>query len=411
MALALLMLGNGILGGALALRAVDAGQNEIAIGVFMAAHFVGFFIGSVNASTLIIRVGSIRAFAAFASLISAIGVAHLLSDNLPLWILLRFIYGYCFAATGVIVESWLNNHALPTTRGRLLAVYGVVSTGALGLSQLAVGFSPPTNLTLFVVSSIIVSLSLVPVALSGILREPRLSVSRRLKISALWRSTPIGVAGALICGTVFSSLLSLGHVYASQSGFSREQIAFFMAMIILAAVFLQFPLGWVSDRMDRRYVIAAATMAAATAAAVLAGGGNGITAQYVWAMVLGGFFIPLYSLCLARANDEVGDDSLLSTAGTILMLFALGSIPGPIISGLLMSLFSPAAFFVWQAAMLFVLFLFTVWQIIRRPQTLTRKENYQVVPGIMASPESLKLDPRNTEDNNAAAQDGASKSH
>ena len=111
----------------------------------MAAHFVGFFIGSVNASTLIIRVGSIRAFAAFASLISAIGVAHLLSDNLPLWVLLRFIYGYCFAATGVIVESWLNNHALPTTRGRLLAVYGVVSTGALGLSQLAVGFSPPTN--------------------------------------------------------------------------------------------------------------------------------------------------------------------------------------------------------------------------------------------------------------------------
>ena len=108
---------------------------------------------------------------------------------------------------------------------------------------------------------------------------------------------------------------------------------------------MQFPLGWVSDRMDRRYVIATATVAAATAAAVLAGGGNDITAQYVWAMVLGGFFIPLYSLCLARANDEVGDNSLLSTAGTILMLFALGSIPGPIISGLLMSLFSPAAFF------------------------------------------------------------------
>ena len=333
MALALLMLGNGILGGALALRAVGAGQSEIAIGIFMAAHFVGFFIGSVNASTLIIRVGSIRAFAAFASLISAIGVAHLLSDNLPLWVLLRFIYGYCFAATGVIVESWLNNHALPTTRGRLLAVYGVVSTGALGLSQLAVGFSPPTNLTLFVVSSIIVSLSLVPMALSGILREPRLSVSRRLKISALWRSTPIGVVGALICGTVFSSLLSLGHVYASLSGFSREQIAFFMAMIILAAVFLQFPLGWVSDRMDRRYVIATATVAAATAAAVLAGGGNDITAQYVWAMVLGGFFIPLYSLCLARANDEVGDNSLLSTAGTILMLFALGSIPARLFPG------------------------------------------------------------------------------
>ena len=176
-------------------------------------------------------------------------------------------------------------------------------------------------------------------------------------------------------------------------------------------MFLQFPLGWVSDRMDRRYVIATATVAAATAAAVLAGGGNDITAQYVWAMVLGGFFIPLYSLCLARANDEVGDNSLLSTAGTILMLFALGSIPGPIISGLLMSLFSPAAFFVWQAAMLFVLFLFTVWQIIRHPQTLTRKENYQVVPGIMASPESLKLDPRNTEENNAAAQGGISKRH
>ena len=224
----------------------------------MAAHFVGFFIGSVNASTLIIRVGSIRAFAAFASLISAIGVAHLLSDNLPLWVLLRFIYGYCFAATGVIVESWLNNHALPTTRGRLLAVYGVVSTGALGLSQLAVGFSPPTNLTLFVVSSIIVSLSLVPMALSGILREPRLSVSRRLKISALWRSTPIGVVGALICGTVFSSLLSLGHVYASLSGFSREQIAFFMAMIILAAVCfcsfrsVGFPTAWTGAMSSQR---------------------------------------------------------------------------------------------------------------------------------------------------------------
>ena len=313
MALALLMLGNGILGGALALRAVGAGQSEIAIGIFMAAHFVGFFIGSVNASTLIIRVGSIRAFAAFASLISAIGVAHLLSDNLPLWVLLRFIYGYCFAATASLWKV-----GSTTTLCRQHAAFiGRLWRGIhrrIGLKSVSRRLFAANQLNAVVVSSIIVSLSLVPMALSGILREPRLSVSRRLKISALWRSTPIGVVGALICGTVFSSLLSLGHVYASLSGFSREQIAFFMAMIILAAVFLQFPLGWVSDRMDRRYVIATATVAAATAAAVLAGGGNDITAQYVWAMVLGGFFIPLYSLCLARANDEVGDNSLLSTA-------------------------------------------------------------------------------------------------
>ena len=390
-ALALLMLGNGILGGALALRATAAGENETAVGLFMAANFVGFFAGSFNVANLIIRVGGIRAFAAFASIISAIGVTHLLSDSLLLWILLRFVYGYCFAATGVIVESWLNNHALQETRGRLLAVYGVISTGALALSQFAIGFSSPSNFTLFVVSSILVSLSLVPVAISGVLQEPRLAVFRRLKIRTLWQTTPIGTVGALSCGMVFSSLLSLGHVYASKSGFNLEQIAIFMALAILAAVFSQFPLGWLSDRMDRRYVVAMAA-AMATIAALMLSGGGGIVSQCLWAMMLGGFSIPLYSLCLARANDEIGDDSLLSTAGSILMLFALGSIPGPIISGFLISLYSPAAFFVWQAVVLTVLCLFTVWQIIRRPRALPRNEGYQVVP--MASAQSLKLDPR-----------------
>ena len=269
------------------MRAVGAGQSEIAIGYLWRLILSAFYRFGKRINANYSR-RSIRAFAAFASLISAIGVAHLLSDNLPLWVLLRFIYGYCFAATGVIVESWLNNHALPTTRGRLLAVYGVVSTGALGLSQLAVGFSPPTNLTLFVVFIIIVSLSLVPMALSGILREPRLSVSRRLKISALWRSTPIGVVGALICGTVFSSLLSLDMCMPAYRVLVGANCIFY-GDDILAAVFLQFPLGWVSDRMDRRYVIATATVAAATAAAVLAAAATTLPHNMFGAMVLEDF--------------------------------------------------------------------------------------------------------------------------
>ena len=392
-AVALLSLGHGLLSSALTLRALGAGEDSSGVGIFMSAHFIGLLVGATTCQKMIMRVGRIRVFAAFASLMSVVSLVHLVVDNLIAWSLLRFMHGYCFAAIGVVVESWLNGHALPQTRGRILALYGVVSTLALGGGQLLLNFAPPSGFALLVLSSALASLSLLPIALTGTRREPiKISSVPRLPLAQMWRLSPLGVTGAVISGAVFASLLALGPVYGRDLGFSRSEIALFMAAPLVSSVIFQFPLGWLSDQIDRRYVIIGAAGCAALAAAGLLMGGV-FWQQWGLALLLGGFFLPLYPLCLSRANDEIGDSALLATAGAIMMLFAAGSMPAPLLAGLLMRTWSPAALFAWISGLLALLAVFGLWQLFRRPRLLSPARRFWAVPAA-PTPPMPQIDPR-----------------
>jgi MFS family permease len=402
-AAALLALGHGLLGSVLALRALGAGEDAGANGFFKSAHFVGLLLGAATCQSMIFRVGRIRMFAAFASLISAISVAHLLIEGVVAWAALRLAHGYAYAVIVVVVESWLNGHAVAQTRGRLLAIYGIVSMSALGAGQLLLNVAPPSEFSLLVLSSILISLSLLPVALAGPQREPAILAAGRLSLWRVWRKFPLEAAGALILGMVFSSLLALGPVYARDMDFSRGEIAIFMAAPLLASVVIQFPLGWLSDRMDRRYIILFSSLVAAMAAAMLTTEGS-FWQRCALSLLLGGFFIPLYSLCLARANDKIGEQSLLATAGAIMMLYSLGSAPAPLVVGFFMRTHTPSALFASLAVLLLGLATIVIWQLIRHPYSPTRAEPFQVTPTPSSSTSPLlRTDPRSQR--NAIAND------
>ena len=392
---ALLASGNSLLGTLISLRADDEGLMADRIGFLMMAYFIGYFLAPFTVIPLIVGIGRIRAFAAFASLISVVALAHTLSFNEWWWWLLRFVHGYSFSCIGIVVESWLVGHAVTATRGRLLAIYSMVTMLAAGGGQLMLGLSMEIKTTLFIVISILASLSLVPVTMSRRSEAPMTIDYQRVSLATLWRQSPVGFMGAVTCGLVFSAFLAMIPLYARDNGLGGANLAQFLAAGTFASVLLQYPLGWLSDRTDRRIVIILASFCAAVCAIFLSG-----SPTLIAIIFFSGFTFPLYALCISRANDEIGEKSLLSTAGSILLLFGLGAIPGPFIAGWAMQWFAAGGLFFYIIACLLFFILFTAYHLLTRPPVIIRtKKSHQTLPppSQATSHVSYRLDPRSDE--------------
>lgn len=343
--LALLMVGNGLNSTVIGVRSGVEGFGLATTGVIMAGYFAGFLLGASVVVRLISAVGHIRVFAGLASTASSAVLVHSVVVDPAVWTVMRLAVGFCMAGLYVVIESWLNEMTPPSTRGRVLAVYMIVSMGGLGIGQVLISAGDPVGFELFVAASVLVSMALVPVTLAATTRQPPIRLPERTTVGELVRRVPTGVISSFLTGASHGTLLGLGAVYATQAGLGVERTALFLAAPILGAILVQWPVGWVSDRAPRRGVMFVVAALAAVAAAALVGlpadGPEALAAMFV----LGGATFPLYSLVLSYTLDWMPSDTTVATSGTLVRINGSGAIVGPLVAAVLMARFDATMFF------------------------------------------------------------------
>lgn len=355
LSVAALLLGNGLLGTLLIVRAGQEGFSGVAISAMMSFYFVGFTIGALVLPRVIVSVGHVRTFAGFAAIASMTALLHGVVVEPVAWTPLRLVTGFAYAGMILATESWLNAHALPSTRGQLLSIFGVVSMGSWAVGQGLLNLAPTAGVTLFLVVSLLISAAVVPITLlPG--HPPTRVKQETVAFRDLARASPLAVAGVFLAGLAIGGFWGLGPNFAQRIGLDVGGISAFMAAVLGGTLALQWPLGWLSDRVPRNLVIAGAALASAAAAV-----GVALAAQAPLPLLLvagalfGGFGIPIYSLCLAVANDDLPPGRLLGTARGLLLLNGIGTAAGPLAGSVAMALAGPAGLFLYAAAALAIL--------------------------------------------------------
>jgi MFS family permease len=342
--MALLTLGAGLQATLLGVRATLEGLSTFATGGVLASYYVGFVVGSIGAPALVRRVGHIRVFAALTATAAATILVQGVHFSAWTWAALRVLSGVCFAGIYVVAESWLNDRADQRTRGVLLASYMVVIYVGLGAGQLLLNLADPSGSVLFTFIGVLISLAVVPIALTA-QRAPDFALPRRVSFRELLAISPLGAAGALFTGATAGTLFTLGPVYAARSGFDTAAVATFMACSILPAIALQLPLGRLSDRVDRRGVLIGISIGAAAAAAIASQLESASPAFFVAVAAYGGLSLCAYAVCLAHVNDHLLPTQMVAASATVLLANGIGSAVGPVAVSAAMQLLGPAAFF------------------------------------------------------------------
>lgn len=361
----LLMVGNGVQGSLLGIRGSIEGFSTFQLSIVMSAYFLGFLGGSRLAPEMIRRVGHVRVFAALGSLISAVLVVYPVLPEWTAWAGLRVLIGFCFSGVYVTAESWLNNTATNETRGQALSLYMIVQMIGIITSQALLNVADPSGFTLFVIPSVLVSLAFMPVLLLAT-PAPVFDSIRPLSFPALFRISPLGCMGMLLTGGIFSAMFGMAAVWGTMAGLSVRDISIFIGSMYVGGLVLQYPIGWASDRIDRRKLIlwlclvATLVMAVATVLAL----------PFVWLLVasvlLGGITNPLYSLLIAYTNDFLGKDDMPAASAGLIFLNGLGAIFGPVATGWIMEQVGPRGFFLFIGVLFALLAAYTGWRMTQR---------------------------------------------
>lgn len=332
----LLTLGNGLQGTALGLRASLSGFETGVTGAVMACYYVGYVLGSLVTPPLIRRVGHIRVFAALASLVSFAPLAHSLFVYPWFWAVIRVLAGIGMAGVFIITESWLNNVASNENRGRILSAYLIVCQLSIACGQFLLNLADPLGYELFILMSALFSLAVIPIALSR-RSAPTYVDSGDVGLVELFRRVPLTISGVFLVSLGYGSFYGMGAVYALRTGFDSSEIAGFMAAALFGAVLLQWPLGMLSDRMDRRRLVVAACAGVVLVGVLLSimPADMPLTVQMLM-FVYGGLSFPLYSLFLALAGDYLEPNVLVAACSKIVLVNGAGSALGPVLVAVLM---------------------------------------------------------------------------
>lgn len=389
--IAMIMLGNGLQGSLLGLRATLEGFATATTGFVMSGYYVGFLLGSSLAPKLVKRVGHIRVFTALASLASAAVLLHAVFIAPVAWAAMRLITGFSYAGLYVVAESWLNDRATNETRGQLLSVYMVITLGGMASGQLLLNVADPAGFRLFILISVLVSAALVPIALTAY-AAPNFQAPSHVSLRQLYEISPLGVLGSLGTGIAHGTLFGMGAVYARNAGLSVEQISYFMAIAIFGGVALQWPIGQLSDRLDRRRIITIVTFTAAVVSlAAIPVSAVSTMGLLVLMAFFGGMSLPLYSLCLAYTNDHLDPLQMVAASGSLVFVVGVGASLGPAAAALIMSVIGPNGFFWWLGAIHVAIGLFAIYRMTMRAATPVDEQGHCAPAPPRASPVSAYL--------------------
>jgi MFS family permease len=385
---ALIMLGSGYLGTLLPLRFSALGLSDGVIGLIAAAEALGFLAGCLYAHKIIAPVGLERAYAAFAGLKSVAILCLYFADSVPALALLRFLIGVNAAGLAIIVESWLNALAPNAQRGRVLTIYVLVYGLFFGLGQL---FSQSLNVRgpeLLLVAGISTTLALVPMVAIDV-RAPVLPRRVKLEILKALRTSPVSVSACLLNGLILTAFTTVGPLFSARIGFDQRHIVLLMACVSLGGLFLQWPIGYFSDKIDRLHALIGLGLCILGVAASLLWAGPRMPFALLALLfgVFGGLAESLYAVGVAHANDRAASTDYVALSSTLLLVWALGSSIGPPIGTYAIQLIAPSAFFFYVVALTLVFTLFAVWRLSRREadRIMESREEFLAYP--QTSPE------------------------
>ena len=362
----LLMLANGLQGTLLGVRGAIEGFSTYQMSFVMSAYFIGFLGGSRLAPAMIRRVGHVRVFAALASLISAVLLIYAVAPDPWVWMAMRVLIGFCYSAVYVTAESWLNNATTNENRGKTLSFYVIVQMGGIVAAQGLMTVGDPAGFILFVIPSVLVSISFAPILLS-VSPAPFFERTQPMTLGQLFQVSPLGSVGAFLLGGVFAAQFGMSAVWGTEAGLSVSQISLFVSAIFAGGLVMQYPIGWLSDQMDRRVLIAilAGVGGAAMLIPVLLAPPFAVLVGVAFA--LGSVSNPLYSLVLAYTNDYLQADDMAAASGGLIFLNGLGASAGPIAMGWLMGRVGPDGFFGFVACLLFIFLAYALYRMTQRP--------------------------------------------
>ncbi|HEY1313754.1 MAG TPA: MFS transporter [Steroidobacteraceae bacterium] len=357
-----LMLGAGLQSTLLGLRATLEGFPTLVTGIVLSCYYVGYVMGTKIAPPLLRKLGHIRVFAALAAIAAAAVLVQGCFVNPWSWGAMRLVQGLCFAGLYVVAESWLNDRASRENRGRLFAVYMLVLYVGLGAAQFLLVLADPRTPIPFMLVAVLISLAMVPIVVSA-QRVPEHAVPRKVRLRDLYRNSPLGIVSVTISGLISAIIFSMGPVYARLSGLDTSSVATFMAVSILAAVVTQYPVGRLSDRVDRRTVIAAVcTLAMLASGSIVAFPQMPPALFLVLAALFSGFALTLYSLSVSHVNDKLEPAQMVAASSALLLLNGGAAAFGPVLAGSLMSAFGPPAYFATLASLSGTLAVYDLWR-------------------------------------------------
>jgi MFS family permease len=362
----LLLMGNGLQGTLLPVRGNIESFSAIELGLLGTAYFLGFTFGCMHGPLLLRRSGHIRAYLAMTALASVVALLHALYVEPVAWWALRAVAGYCFAILYIVIESWLNACSNNRTRGTVFSVYTAINLTVITAGQMMLGFADPETFTLFAFAAILVSLAALPVAFtrSSSPVQPELVYPR---LGKLYRISPVGVAGCFAVGLANGAFWALGPVFAQDEGFGVNEIAVFMSAVVLGGALAQWPLGGLSDRVDRRRImIVAAIVAMLAGLALMLIPEADRMAMVVAGAAFGAGAFPLYAIAVAHANDYADASESVEVSSGLLLVYGVGAAIGPLLASTWREIAHGPALFFFTALVHLMLIGYVFWRISQR---------------------------------------------
>ena len=401
----IMMIAHGLQGNLMGIRSVIEEFNFIATGTMMSGYYVGFFFGSHIAPKLVLRVGHIRVFAAFASMASLSILIISAYVNPIVWTFARFITGMSVVSCFIVAESWLNDRANNRTRGKILSSYMFITYMGIAIGMLLLNFDSPKNYKPFILVSILLSIALVPILLTK-RKAPKFKKISTMKLKDLYKTSPLGVVSSFCTGIIHSVIFTLTAVYAATMNFSIFEISLLLFLITIAGALTQWPIGYLSDLYDRRNIIIITTITSAIfCALIFIASVDGLQLMYlatewgtsklmffIFITIYAGASLSLYPLNLAHTNDFVPKEKFVAAGGGLQLIFGLGAIGGPIACSIFMNKFGPNSFFIFLLIFHVIIGLFGIYRITRRVTKDNPDSTFTPLPKNI-TPLGMELDP------------------
>ena len=407
---AILITAHGFQGNLLQVRSVIENFSFITTGIIMSGYYLGYFVGANMIPNLVSKVGHIRVFAAFASMASLSILLHAVFVNPVIWTLGRFLTGYSLIGVYIVVESWLNDRATNRNRGGVLSIYMFITFVGLAVGTLLLNFNKPEEYEPFILISLLFSIALVPILLVK-RSAPKFKKISFIKIKQLYKISPLGTFSMFCTGLIHSAIFGVGAVYAATLNFTIFEISVFLFLITIAGALFQFPIGYYSDRNDRRIILIGCTFMAVIFC-ILSIFSSGASLQnmylassldtekiffFIFITLYAGFALPMFTLNLAYVNDFIEKEKFVAAGAGLQIIFGIGAMGGPFLASIFMNIYGASGFFIYLGIFHLLIGLFGLYRMTKRNYEDNPDSTFTPLPRNI-TPLGIELDPTTAAD-------------
>jgi MFS family permease len=407
---AILITAHGFQGNLIQVRSVLEDFSFITTGIIMSGYYLGYFVGANMIPNLVGKVGHIRVFAAFASMASLSILIHAVFVNPVVWTLGRFLTGYSLIGVYIVVESWLNDRATNRNRGGVLSIYMFITFVGLAVGTLLINFNKPEHYEPFILISLLFSIALVPILLVK-RSAPKFKKISFIKIKQLYKISPFGTFSMLCTGLIHSAIFGVGAVYATTLNFTILEISVFLFLITISGAVFQFPIGYFSDRHDRRIILIGCTFFSAIFCVLsIYTSGTSIENMYlatsigiekviffIFVTLYAGLALPMFTLNLAYVNDFIDKEKFVAAGAGLQIIFGIGAMGGPFLCSVFMNIYGANGFFIFLGIFHTLIGLFGLYRMTKREYEDNPQSIFTPLPRNI-TPLGIELDPTTAAD-------------